>query len=115
MVDGSRRCHREASRDRYRARMAALDAWRVDEFASSLTSCAANTVASYRRDVASFVDWAERLGLDGPRVVDRTTLRRYLAYLHTRNFAKRSIARAASALRRYFGWLVRTGTVSASS
>jgi site-specific recombinase XerD len=40
-------------------------------------------------------------------------LRRYLAYLSTRRLARRSIARKAAALRRYFGWLARTGVVAA--
>ena len=85
--------------------------WFVDEFTGSLTASSANTVAAYRRDVESFVTWAERLGLDGPERVDRITLRRYLAYLTTRNFAKRTIARQASGLRRYFDWLRRRGVV----
>ena len=52
------------------------------------------------------------LALDGPARVDRTTLRRYLAYLSTRRYAPRTIARRASALRRYFAWLVRTGRLT---
>jgi site-specific recombinase XerD len=44
--------------------------------------------------------------------VDRLILRRYLAYLGTRNFAKRTIARKASALRRYFSWARRTTLIA---
>ena len=43
----------------------------------------------------------------------RTILRRYLAYLTTREYARRSIARKAAALRRYFRWLVRAGHLTA--
>jgi len=50
-------------------------------------------------------------GLSGSSSVDRRVLRRYLAYLATRSYAKRSVARKASALRRYFGWLRRTGVL----
>ena len=50
--------------------------WRIEAFASSLTAAAPNTVLAYRRDVAAFVTWAERLGLDGPAAVDRRALRR---------------------------------------
>jgi site-specific recombinase XerD len=57
------------------------------------------------------VAWAERLGLSGPERVDRRALRRYLAYLGTRGYARRTIARKASALRRWFGWLTRTGVL----
>jgi site-specific recombinase XerD len=44
--------------------------------------------------------------------VERTTVRRYLAFLATRGFARRTIARRASALRRYFGWARRVGAVT---
>jgi site-specific recombinase XerD len=86
--------------------------WRLEEFGQSLTSVAPATLAAYRRDLVAFVTWAERTGVDGPEAVDRLLLRRYLAYLTTRRYARRSIARAASSLRRYFGWLRRTGALS---
>lgn len=86
--------------------------WRVDDFVGSLTSVSGATVEAYRRDVNGFVVWADRAGLDGPDAVDRLTLRRYLASLTTRRRAKRTIARAASSLRRYFGWLLRTGVIA---
>jgi site-specific recombinase XerD len=63
---------------------------------------------AYRRDLDAFVEWTQRLGLTGPQDVDRKVLRRYLAHLGTREYAKRTIARKASSLRRYFGWLHRT-------
>ncbi len=88
-------------------------AWQLDAFTGSLTSVAPRTVSAYRTDLDGFVEWAGRLGLDGPAGVDRTVLRRYLAHLTTRRFAKRSIARKASALRRYFAWLARTGAIAA--
>ncbi len=87
--------------------------WQLDGFTRSLTGVAASTVEAYARDVRSFVTWAERLGATGPSAVERTTLRRYLAYLATRGHARRTIARRASALRRYFGWLRRTGAIEA--
>ena len=84
-------------------------AWDVEQFVASLTSLAPNTVAAYRRDVEAFTDWAGRAGREDPDAVDRLLLRRYLAHLTTRRYARRSIARKAAALRRYFGWLHRTG------
>jgi site-specific recombinase XerD len=82
--------------------------WRVDRFLASLTAAAPNTVQAYRSDVGGFIEWAGRLGLGRPEQVQRLQLRRYLAYLTTRGYARKSIARKASALRRYFGWLRRT-------
>ena len=87
------------------------DPWRREAFLDSLSSVSSNTVAAYGRDLVGFVTWAERLELAGPDAVDRKVLRRYLAYLATRSYAKRSVARKASALRRYFGWLRRTGVL----
>ena len=85
--------------------------WEVEAFERSLTSVAPSTREAYARDLASFVEWAERAGLTGPQRVERTTLRRYLAYLTTRRYAARTVARRASALRRYFAWLTRTGRI----
>jgi site-specific recombinase XerD len=84
-------------------------AWHLDEFLRSLTAVADSTVEAYGRDLRSFTTWAGRRGLEGPVAVDRTTLRRYLAFLATRGQARRTIARRASALRRYFRWLQRSG------
>src|SRR5579871_3598877 len=83
--------------------------WDLDEFARSLTGVSAATVEAYRRDLDGFAEWAGRAGVDGPASVSRLHLRRYLAHLATRRYAKRSISRRASALRRYFRWCRRTG------
>jgi integrase/recombinase XerC len=88
-------------------------AWQLDAFERSLTASSAATVAAYRGDLAAFVEWAERGSVAGPAAVDRRLLRRYLAHLGTRRYARRSIARKASAIRRYFGWLARTGAIPA--
>ena len=69
-------------------------------------------MVAYRRDVDAFVGWAGRAGLDGPERVSRLVLRRYLAYLTTRRYARTTMARKAAALRRYFGWLRRTGELA---
>lgn len=86
--------------------------WHEREFLSSLTSVAPRTIEAYGRDLAGFAEWAERGSHDGPAAVDRTLLRRYIAHLATRRYARRSIARKASALRRYFSWCARQGLVS---
>ena len=88
-------------------------AWSLDEFAAALTAVSEATVRAYGTDLAGFVDWCGRLGLEGPEQVDRRTLRRYLAFLSSRELARRSVARKATSLRRYFGWLTRTGRIAA--
>jgi site-specific recombinase XerD len=87
--------------------------WHVDEFLGSLTDLAESTVRAYGVDLAEFTAWATRLGLDGPEGVDRLCLRRYLAFMATTGKSRRTIARRASALRRYFDWLRRRGKIAA--
>lgn len=103
---------RDAAPGGGRVTSVAAVAWHLDEFERSLTSVAPSTVEAYLRDLRAFTTWAGRLGLDGPEGVERQTLRRYLAYLATRGTARRTIARRASTLRRYFRWLLRTGRVA---
>jgi integrase/recombinase XerC len=87
-------------------------AWDLDSFARSLGSLAGTTQRAYLGDLGDFSAWAARAGAEGPEQVDRLALRRYLAYLATRRYARRSIARKAAALRRYFAWACRTGRLS---
>jgi len=86
-----------------------VDLWRIDEFADALTSLSDNTVAAYTSDLRAFESWCARSDLIDPAQVKRTTVRRYLAHLTTRQFARRTIARKTAALRRYYRWLVAGG------
>jgi len=86
-------------------------AWSVQRFSDSL-AVAASTRAAYVRDLESFADWVVRLGVDGPEQLTRSHVRAYLAHLTTRGLAPRTIARRAASLRRYAGWLTRTGVVT---
>lgn len=85
-------------------------AWRPDGFASSLAGASSHTRAAYTHDVDEFVEWCARGDLE-PTDVDRRTLRRYLAYLDTRGFARTSIARKAAAIRSYSRYLRRNGVI----
>jgi site-specific recombinase XerD len=82
-------------------------AWRLDSFEQSLTSLSDNTVTAYGGDVRGFAEWAGRAGITEPSAVTRTVIRRYLAFLTTRQYARRSISRKTASLRRYFQWLLR--------
>jgi integrase/recombinase XerC len=87
--------------------------WNEHDFLSSLTSVAPRTAEAYRSDLAAFTAWAGELGVTDPHDVDRLLLRRYVAHLATSHYARRSIARKASTLRRYFRWATRTGLLPA--
>ncbi|MEX1217107.1 MAG: tyrosine recombinase XerC [Acidimicrobiales bacterium] len=89
------------------------DPWFLDEFEASLTSVSAATLRAYRSDIDQFADWVTRQEIESPALVTRATLRRYIAAMTTRKLARRTIARKASALRRYFSWLVRSNHLPA--
>ena len=96
--------------------------WDLDAFATSAASVSEDTAAMYCREVAAFADWlgsaraasapasAPELG---PNDVDLRAIRRYLAHLSTEGYARKTVARKASSLRRYFRWAERTGRVAA--
>jgi site-specific recombinase XerD len=86
--------------------------WELEAFRVSLDGMSPATVKAYRTDLEGFVEWAARGGTDEPGDVSRVVLRRYLAYLATRRYAKASIARKAASLRSYFQWCLRRGLIT---
>ena len=77
----------------------------VDSYLNRLTTqrgLSENTIAAYRRDLAQFFDYCGRSGLKGVAEVDRRNARRYLAFLDTRGYSRRSIIRKASAVRSFY-------------
>jgi integrase/recombinase XerC len=67
-----------------------------------------NTVKAYRRDLEAFCDFLDRrhAGADWTFAkVDRLALRGFLGELERRRLAKRSAARALSALRSFYRWM----------
>lgn len=86
--------------------------WDVDGFVASLSGASSHTRDAYAHDAAEFVTWAERGGCPSPSALDRVTLRRYLAYLTTRGFSRRSVARKAAAIRAFLRHLHRRGALA---
>jgi len=93
--------------------MVIVDVWRLGDFCRAHSSLAQRTLDAYTTDVRLFSEWVERSGVESPTDVSRRLVRRYIASLATREFARRSIARKAAALRRYYGWAVEEGFVDA--
>lgn len=73
-----------------------------------------NTLRAYERDLEQFSAWAERGGVTVVDRIDRRLLRRYLSYLGERRYARRSIARKASAVRALLAWAAARGVIAAS-
>jgi integrase/recombinase XerC len=87
--------------------------WLLPQWVTSLTDLSEASKRAYENGVRSFVVWAQRGEVRGPATVTRLLLRRYLAYMATRRYARQTMTQRASALRRYFGWLTRQGLVAA--
>lgn len=87
--------------------------WEIEAYRRSVAGLSPDTVRAYASDVGRFAGWAERGGAAGPSDVDRITLRRYLAFLATRRYAKSTISRTAASLRSYFSWCARRGLIGA--
>jgi site-specific recombinase XerD len=86
--------------------------WDVEGYLASLSGVSENTRAAYARDVHQFVTWADRGGCPEPADLDRTRLRRYLAYLGTRGLSRRTVARKAASVRSFLRYLSRTGAIA---
>ncbi len=85
---------------------AVAEVWDLERFGRSCTGLSERSVSAYLSDVRLFAQWCTRLSITAPSGVTRTAVRRYVAFLTTRQFARRSIARKAASLRRYFAWAI---------
>jgi tyrosine recombinase XerC len=68
------------------------------------------TVSAYRQDIEALSEFLERSGTDLRRATYRL-LRRWLAHLATRGFARSTIARRAAAVRTFYRFAARRGLV----
>jgi site-specific recombinase XerD len=87
--------------------------WEIDAFRRSVGGLSPASVRAYSSDIERFAQWAARGGADEPAAVDRILLRRYLAFMATRRYARSTIARTAASLRCYFQWAVKRGLIVA--
>ena len=92
--------------------MADHDQWQLPEFVGAHTSLSDRTLEAYATDLRLFAEWTARSNIVSPAEVNRRLVRRYIASLSTRGYARRSIARKAAAMRRYFGWALARHLVS---
>jgi integrase/recombinase XerD len=67
-----------------------------------------HTVRAYSADLARYLEWADRSGVDPIRLSHRQ-IRRYLAELDQAGYARRTVARRLAAVRSFFGYLVAEG------
>jgi site-specific recombinase XerD len=87
----------------------------VDGFTASLTKLSEHTRRAYAHDAQEFTTWCERGACADPNDLDARVLRRYLAYLQTRGFARPTVARKAASVRAYLRYLRRHGMIPATA
>lgn len=73
-----------------------------------------HTVRAYTSDLARYLEWAERVGVD-PLHASHRQLRLYLAELDRARYARRTIARRLAALRSLFAYLVDQGILASDA
>lgn len=72
------------------------------------------TVRNYTGDLMDFFHYLKEAGIVSLAEVDRPLMRRYLTHLGKRGYVKVSISRKLSAIRSFYGYLMREKLVSAS-
>lgn len=86
----------------------------IDGFLSDLQlrrGASNHTMVNYRRDLEHLSAWLAPLGIASWDQVNRTTVRRWIAWMHGEGYAPASIARKLSTLRSLFRYLVRENMV----
>lgn len=89
----------------------------IEAFLSDLQlrrGASAHTVENYRRDLQHLCDWLKPLDIFAWEDINRTIVRRWIAWMHGEGYAPASIARKLSALRSLFRYLVREGVLERS-
>jgi integrase/recombinase XerC len=95
----------------------AADLALIDGFLGSLSHerrLSRHTAAAYRRDLGAFLGWCGEARLTTWRELDAQHLRNFAAAAHRGGLAPRSIQRRLSALRTFFGYLIREGVLKHS-
>ena len=73
-----------------------------------------HTFDAYRRDISAFLDFCDRLDVDRLESIDRRVIRRWVADLDTRGYARTSIARKVSTIRSFFDFCVKREILGAN-
>lgn len=73
-----------------------------------------HTLTAYESDLGQFIDWAGGAGVESVTQIDRTLVRRFVAFLSAQRYARRTIARKASALRGLLRWAVTHDLISSN-
>ncbi len=91
--------------------MVVAASWEFDTYLDAQLRLSPNACRAYRADLKHAGEWFQQLDINEPSQVTIGLARRYLAFLTTSGYARRTIGRKRSALRNYFAWCAKTGRV----
>ncbi|WP_182336159.1 tyrosine recombinase XerC [Stenotrophomonas acidaminiphila] len=74
----------------------------------------AHTLDAYRRDLAALAQWCDAQGAGEPLALTTDQLRAFIAAGHRRGLSPRSLQRRLSAIRSFYAWLLKRGTIGSS-
>ena len=100
-----------------RERLAILDRRWIDGYLAHLASerrLSPHTSSNYARDIAALVDFLERANVTDWKRVDSQHVRVFAARSHAGGLGPRSVQRRLSAVRGFFGYLVREGAAASN-
>lgn len=77
-------------------------------------NASAYTYRHYKRDIEDFILFLRQLSVGHIPDVTYVHIRKYLSYLHQKEYARRTVARKLSSLRSFFRYLEREGVIEAN-
>ena len=83
-----------------------------EEYLRSRKSASANTLQSYKRDIAQFAAYLRSTGVADCRQADTAALQHYIVYLQQQGRSPSTQSRSIASLRCFFQYLIADGTVA---
>lgn len=88
------------------------DDWLLFEYDAKQSTRSQHTRDAYASDLKQFVEFLDRAKITTPKKIDRTILRRYVAWLSTQKYQPSSIARKVASVRGYLTFLSKRDIVT---
>lgn len=95
-----------------KTKLAHRDDWLLHEYDAKQSTRSQHTRDAYASDLKQFIEFLDRSKIVTPQKIDRTILRRYVAWLSTQKYQPSSIARKVASVRGYLTFLSKRDIVT---
>lgn len=85
--------------------------WHITGYRTSLYGLSENSRKAYLTDLNAFFNWIEKQNITSLNEITNDSIDRFLGYLITAGYSKKTIARKVASLRSYFNYLTKTGII----